>query len=260
MPTYELVVAKGGSKLKEVPQAPPGQFKLRLGAGAIITYDQWEDGYEADLANPTQATTQVWGDGNPANGDASTVCSLCAGDLIPQGAVIILRNNITTPRDSSQIRYDGRDQVGSTRGFALTAGGFTHIGLQITSLPSAALGTVTLSRQSPSTQSAPGIPAAQSPQGVSIPNAPIPGAALLPDAVYQAFGSAYIRIQKAALLANQFALTAAEIAYLSSAGAATPPLFAGFDLNALPLTPGVAVPPGMTELTLILNSRSSFAA
>jgi len=36
MPLYELVVAKGGSKLREVPQAEPGQFKLKLGAGRII--------------------------------------------------------------------------------------------------------------------------------------------------------------------------------------------------------------------------------
>jgi hypothetical protein len=127
---------------------------------------------------------------------------------------------------------------------ALTAGGFTYLGLQVTSLPAGPQGTVTLSWQSPGTQGAPATPAAPSPQGTSIPNAPIPGSVLLPDAVYQAYGSAYIRIQKAALLASEFALTAAEIQYLTGAGAATPQLFAGFDLNALPLTPGVAVPAG----------------
>jgi hypothetical protein len=127
---------------------------------------------------------------------------------------------------------------------ALTAGGFTYLGLQVTSLPSGPQGTVTLSWQSPGTQGAPATPAAPSPQGTSIPNAPIPESVLLPDAVYQAFGAAYIRIQKAALLAGEFALTAAEIQYLTDAGAATPPLFAGFDLNALPLTPGTAVPAG----------------
>jgi hypothetical protein len=125
----------------------------------------------------------------------------------------------------------------------LAAGGFTYIGLQITGLPASPPATVTLSWQSPSTQSAPATSAtAPSPQGTSIPNAPIPGSVLLPAAVYQTFGSAYVRIQKAALIANQFALTAAEITYLTGAGAATPPLFAGFDLNALPLTPGTAVP------------------
>ena len=35
---------------------------------AIVYYDHWEDGYEANIESPVQATTQVWGDGNPANG------------------------------------------------------------------------------------------------------------------------------------------------------------------------------------------------
>ena len=38
------------------------------GDGTLIYYDQWEDGYETDLAHPAQSTTQVWGDGNDANG------------------------------------------------------------------------------------------------------------------------------------------------------------------------------------------------
>src|SRR5262245_58549618 len=38
------------------------------GEGTVIYYDQWEDGYETDLAHPAQATTQVWGDGNNLNG------------------------------------------------------------------------------------------------------------------------------------------------------------------------------------------------
>jgi uncharacterized repeat protein (TIGR01451 family) len=39
--------------------------------------------------------------------------------------VFVLRNDITVPRDSSEIRWDGRDRIASTRGFALTAGGWT---------------------------------------------------------------------------------------------------------------------------------------
>src|SRR4026209_2732870 len=34
------------------------------GEGTIIYYDQWEDGYETDIAQPAQVTTQIWGDGN----------------------------------------------------------------------------------------------------------------------------------------------------------------------------------------------------
>ncbi len=95
------------------------------GAGAVMYYDHWEDGYEADLTNPTQATTQVWGDGDPTGGDAATYCgSRCAGDLLPAGAVFVLRNNIPIPRTTA-IRWDGRDRVSSTRGFTITAGGFS---------------------------------------------------------------------------------------------------------------------------------------
>lgn len=93
--------------------------------GAVIYYDHWEDGYEADIANPVQSTTEVWGDGNAGNGDAAAHCSTCAGDLLTAGDVFVLRNNIDTPRDSGVIRWDGRDKVGSTRGFALTGGGWT---------------------------------------------------------------------------------------------------------------------------------------
>ena len=34
----------------------------------IIYYDHWEDGYEANIEAPTQASTKIWGDNNPANG------------------------------------------------------------------------------------------------------------------------------------------------------------------------------------------------
>lgn len=52
----------------------------------IIYYDQWEDGYEADILNPTDPSTLIIGDGNPANGD---VCdfngSACGTDIILTG-------------------------------------------------------------------------------------------------------------------------------------------------------------------------------
>lgn len=96
-------------------------------AGAIIVYDHWEDGYEADPTNPTQASTQVFGDGNPLNGNAADYCAnpaACAGDVLPGGAVLVFRNNIAIPRNSSQIRFDGRDKITSTRAFSITATGF----------------------------------------------------------------------------------------------------------------------------------------
>ena len=43
--------------------------------GTVIYYDQWENGFEKDIANPNHlysstnpAGTQIWGDGDPTNG------------------------------------------------------------------------------------------------------------------------------------------------------------------------------------------------
>ena len=204
------------------PSAPPAtvagtSFEVSIPAGSqSASFAAW-----LEVPSSTTFTLSVSTNGTP---------QLFVGD---PSTPVALQADPTTPG-----RYATAD------GVPLTTGGFTYIGLQITSLPSAPQGTAALSWQSPGTQSAPATPAAPSPQGASIPNAPIPGSVLLPDAVYQTFGAAYLRIQKAALLASQFALTAAEIGYLTDAGAATPPLFAGFDLNALPLTPGIVVPGG----------------
>jgi len=111
---------------------------------------------------------------------------------------------------------------------ALTAGTLTPIRLQISSLP-AGPGTALLTWQSPTT-----------------PNAPVPTAALLPDGVVQAFTLAYVRVQKAALLANLLGLGAPEVQYLAAAGKTG--LFAGFDLDALPLTAGTTTPAQATAL------------
>lgn len=92
--------------------------------GSQMTYDHHEDGYEVDPANPTQATTLVFGDGDTGNGNAGTYCSACSGDLLPQGAALIMRSSIPTPRTST-VFFDGSDKVSSTRGFTITAGGFT---------------------------------------------------------------------------------------------------------------------------------------
>ena len=95
------------------------------GSGAVMFYDHWEDGYEADITNPVQASTQVWGDGDPVGGNAASFCGTrCAGDLLPAGAVFVLRNNIPIPRTTT-VLWDGRDRVASTRGFTITAGGFS---------------------------------------------------------------------------------------------------------------------------------------
>ncbi len=95
--------------------------------GTKVVYDQWEDGYETDLGNPTQVTTQIWGDGNNANGKppgfANDPTSFAAG------ALILMRNNVTLPRNAATLLFDGRDRVGSTYGIVMTrAAWFTNPG------------------------------------------------------------------------------------------------------------------------------------
>lgn len=81
----------------------------------VIYYDHWEDGYEADITNPKQSTTQVFGDGNPANGYPPGN----AADNIPAGTVFSLRNYITST-DLTALDYDARDKVASFKPISLT--------------------------------------------------------------------------------------------------------------------------------------------
>lgn len=89
----------------------------------IIYYDHWENGYEVDIANPVNiysasnpGGTQIWGDGNPANGIPPGFLS----DVIDADAVIALDNLVPTPRNVSSILFDGRDKVASTKAIAMT--------------------------------------------------------------------------------------------------------------------------------------------
>ena len=85
--------------------------------GMTIVWDQWEDGYELNPLNPTQSTTQVWGDGNPYNGIAPGY----PNDIIPAGGSIVLDNTMpANPRVSSNIFYDGRDKITSSGQISIT--------------------------------------------------------------------------------------------------------------------------------------------
>ena len=88
------------------------------GDATLLYYDHWEDGYETDLAHPTQATTLVWGDGNDANG----IPPGFTHDLVSftNGTVLTLRNNVTVPRNPATRLYDGRDRVAATKAVVIT--------------------------------------------------------------------------------------------------------------------------------------------
>ena len=92
----------------------------------IIYYDQWENGYDADIANPANlysggnpGGTQIWGDGNPANGFPPGIPS----DVINAGTVIILNNDINTS-NMLAIDFDGRDKIAATKTVAVTKTGW----------------------------------------------------------------------------------------------------------------------------------------
>ncbi|MEO6498615.1 MAG: Ig-like domain-containing protein, partial [Chitinophagaceae bacterium] len=91
-------------------------FSIKINyPGEVVTYDQWEDGYESNILQPTQSTTQVWGDGNLSNGIAPGYPT----DIIPAGGYIILDNlipyrSMDNAASSPNFYYDGRDKVYTT--------------------------------------------------------------------------------------------------------------------------------------------------
>ena len=99
--------------------------------GTHIYYDQWEDGYDVDITNTYKvydaatrpAGTQIWGDGNTANGTTPGT----SDDLIHAGQVIILRNTVAVTSPStlqSVIDFDGRDKIAATKPIAVTRSGW----------------------------------------------------------------------------------------------------------------------------------------
>ena len=94
--------------------------------GTIVYYDQWENGYDSDISNPTNlysggnpGGTQIWGDGDPANGAPPGI----PGDAIDAGTVIVLSNPIDTA-NLLAIDFDGRDKIAATKAVAITRTGF----------------------------------------------------------------------------------------------------------------------------------------
>jgi hypothetical protein len=84
----------------------------------ILYYDHWEDGYEDDITEPTQLTSQIWGDGDPDNGFPPGF----PDDLLNAGDVVLLESTIDVTRNSVVVEYDGRDKVATTYPIAMTRG------------------------------------------------------------------------------------------------------------------------------------------
>lgn len=84
--------------------------------GIKLIWDNWEDGYEGNILDPVQSTTEIWGDGNIYNGAAPGY----ATDIIPAGGSIVLDNTMPTPRVAGNIFYDGKDKLYSTAQISVT--------------------------------------------------------------------------------------------------------------------------------------------
>ena len=96
--------------------------------GQVVRYDHWEDGFEADISTPVQATTFVLGDGDPLNGDARNWSNdpRLQGDEILRGTSLSLASRASTgpaleqyvpmPRMTADIRFDGGDRLVATGG------------------------------------------------------------------------------------------------------------------------------------------------
>jgi Tc toxin complex TcA C-terminal TcB-binding domain/ABC toxin N-terminal region/Neuraminidase-like domain/Salmonella virulence plasmid 28.1kDa A protein len=106
-------------------------------------------------------------------------------------------------------------QVVSSASVTLKAGQLYDLLLEVTQLPQ--LGTTVELRW----------------QSATVPQAIIPGDNLLPGSILDNFGLTYTRLQKAALVANSFALSDGEVSYLSDLKHSGD--FDNFDLNLLPL-------------------------
>ncbi|MBC7234950.1 MAG: DUF11 domain-containing protein [Chloroflexi bacterium] len=100
---------------------------VTLSDETIVYYDHWEDGgYEIDISTPRQAATQIWGDGNPANGAPPGY----PADLLNSGDIIVLENTVAAgprnpndlrdPHDPTSYPFDGGDKIASSRAVAVT--------------------------------------------------------------------------------------------------------------------------------------------
>ena len=109
------------------PDRPPPLFDVDIvfiisiavdREGSIIYYDHWEDGPELNLTTPTQPSTEIWGDNNPANGlPPGFSTDLLATSATSQDDVITLRNTVRSAnRPPDDFKFDGGDRLTSVGG------------------------------------------------------------------------------------------------------------------------------------------------
>ena len=86
--------------------------------GTLIYYDHWEDGYEEEITDPQQPTSQIWGDGDPSNGYPPGF----PADVLMAGDTIVLESEIDVTRNHLTLEYDARDKIATTLPVVMTRG------------------------------------------------------------------------------------------------------------------------------------------
>ena len=80
--------------------------------GTVIWYDEWEDGYDENVAFGVSKTTKVWGDGNALNGCAPMITNCTNSmDTLKAGDSFVIQNDVPIPRIKTTILYDGGDRI-----------------------------------------------------------------------------------------------------------------------------------------------------
>jgi len=132
VPVANPGVASNGETCRgsRVPISPVSTYSsiTVLRDNTVIYYDHHEDSdgldlanneYEADILNPVQSSTEIWGDGIFANGVApGTACLIDACDVLNAGVIIVLDNQITIP--DTLVNFDGGDKILSTGTISMT--------------------------------------------------------------------------------------------------------------------------------------------
>lgn len=95
----------------------------------IIHYDQWENGFEPNIAQPhniysttNPGGTQIWGDGDPSNGypPGHPNDVLKAGSVILVENIIISANRRSTGYSNGVFHFDGGDKLVANKPIAVT--------------------------------------------------------------------------------------------------------------------------------------------
>ncbi|MBP9501124.1 MAG: DUF11 domain-containing protein [Candidatus Promineofilum sp.] len=114
--------------------SPSNNIRTHIGitigfAGTVLYYDQWENGFDADITDPTNiwsagnpGGTQIWGDGDPSNGAAPGF----PADTFAAGDVVILQNMVPGNPRGTGIYFDGRDKIGASQPIAVTRLGWAE--------------------------------------------------------------------------------------------------------------------------------------